>query len=131
MAKRKLAQTISPLASAANSASDTRSPESTKGKGTKPPIKRPNATVYDAVASRVNYGGMINTGYTDMHGEFRRRSMRAVPADEVLARRKNAPEVIPYGEGMEGVLPDSVSLPWEGGREGGREGRRANLEGLY
>ena len=122
MAKRKRAQTIPPLASAAHSAPGTCSPESTKGKSTKPPIKKPNATVYDAVASRVNYAGMINSGYTDMHGEFRRRSMRAVPADEVLARRKNAPEVIPYGEGMEGVLPDSVSLLWEGGREGGAEG---------
>ena len=110
MAKRKRAQPIPPLASAADSAPGTRSPEPTKGKSTKPPINKPNATVYDAVASRVNYEGMINPGYTDMHGEFRRRSMRAVPADEVLARRKNAPEVIPYGEEMEGVLPDSVSL---------------------
>ena len=110
MAKRKRAQPIPPLASAADSAPGTRSPEPTKGKSTKPPTNKPNATVYDAVASRVNYEGMINPGYTDMHGEFRRRSMRAVPADEVLARRKNAPEVIPYGEEMEGVLPDSVSL---------------------
>ncbi|PWW79560.1 hypothetical protein C7212DRAFT_53050, partial [Tuber magnatum] len=74
------------------------------------PIQRPNATVYDAVAGRVNYAGMINTGFEDKHGEFRRRSMRAVPADEVLARRKNAPEVIPYGEGIEGVLPDTDLL---------------------
>jgi len=124
MAKRNRAQTIPPLAttSTVDSAPGTCSPESTKGKSTKPPIKRPNATVYDAVASRVSYEGMINTGYTDMHGEFRRRSMRAVPADEVLARRKNAPEVIPYGEEMAGVLPDSVGLLQEGGREGGREG---------
>lgn len=128
MVKRKRAQTILPLASAADSAPGTPSPKSTKGKSTKPPIKKPNSTVYDAVAARVNYAGMITTGYKDMHGEFRRRSMRAVPADEVLARRKNAPEVIPYGEGMERVLPDSVSLLWEGGE--GREGRMANLEGL-
>ncbi|KAG0129135.1 hypothetical protein HOY82DRAFT_611093 [Tuber indicum] len=103
MAKRKRGQMILPPASAAE-------PKSTKGKSAKPPIKKPNATVYDAVASRVNYAGMINAGYEDKHGEFRRRSMRAVPADEVLARRKNAPEVIPYGEGVERMLPDTDLL---------------------
>jgi len=120
MAKRKRAQTVPSLASAADSAQDTPPSKSIKGKSTKPPAKKPNSTVYDAVAGRVNYAGMITTGYEDMHGEFRRRSMRAVPADEVLARRKNALEVIPYGEGMERVLPDSVSLLWDG--EGGVNG---------
>ncbi|RPA92723.1 hypothetical protein L873DRAFT_1708643 [Choiromyces venosus 120613-1] len=104
MAKRKRAQTILPPTTIDST------PKSTKGKITRAPIKKPNATVYDAVASRVNYAGMIKTGFNDKHGEFRRRSMRAVPADEVLARRKNAPEVIPYGEGVEEVLPDTDLL---------------------
>ncbi|CUS09030.1 unnamed protein product [Tuber aestivum] len=109
MAKRKRAQNVLPPTSPVGSTPGTDPPKSTMGKSAKPRIKRPNATVYDAVASRVNYAGMIRTGFEDKHGEFRRRSTRAVPADEVLARRKNAPEVIPYGEGIEEALPDTYS----------------------
>lgn len=67
------------------------------------------ATVYDAVASRVNYEGFIQPAFENEHGEIKRRGDKAVPADEVLGRRKHMPENgIPYDEDMEEQLPDSV-----------------------
>lgn len=87
----------------------------------KPPKKAPksrsgirHASVYDAVANRVNYEGFVNSTLTrNAFGEKHKRSQKAMPADEVLGRRKNAPEEpIPYGEVV--GLPDSVGslLSW-------------------
>lgn len=81
-----------------------------------PPKKNHRArqvTVYDAVASRASYEGFINsTPRKNAFGEKRRRSQTAYPADEVLGRRKNAPEEpIPYGDGERQTgLPDSVRV---------------------
>lgn len=71
-----------------------------------------HATVYDAVANRVNYEGFVHSRRVhDTHGVLHKRSQTAQTADEVLGRRRNAPEVpIPYAEGGEEGLPDSVSL---------------------
>lgn len=70
-------------------------------------------TVYDAVASRASYEGFIkSTPRKNAFGEKHRRSQTAYPADEVLGRRKNAPEEpIPYGDGERQMgLPDSVRV---------------------
>lgn len=70
-------------------------------------------TVYDAVASRASYEGFIkSTLRKNALGEKHRRSQTAYPADEVLGRRKNAPEEpIPYGDGEKQTgLPDSVRI---------------------
>lgn len=70
-------------------------------------------TVYDAVASRAGYEGFIkSTLRKNALGEKHRRSQAAYPADEVLGRRKHAPEEpIPYGEDERQMgLPDSVRV---------------------
>lgn len=70
-------------------------------------------TVYDAVASRAGCGGFIkSTLRKNEFGERHRRSQVAYPADEVLGRRKHAPEEpIPYDYGeRETGLPDSVCV---------------------
>lgn len=87
--------------------SDSASPDPRSRRGTR------HATVYDAVANRVNYEGFVHSRRVhDTHGELHKRSQTAQTADEVLGRRKNAPEVpIPYAEGGGEGLPDSVSLP--------------------
>ncbi|KAL7274695.1 hypothetical protein RUND412_002395 [Rhizina undulata] len=71
--------------------------------------KKRHASVYDAVASRVNYEGFIQSNSKDKHGNPKRRRGQAVPADEVLGRRKNAPkDGIPYVE--DDRLPDTDLL---------------------
>lgn len=67
-------------------------------------------TVYDAVASRASYEGFVkSTLRKNAFGEKHRRSQAAYPADEVLGRRKHAPEEpIPYGGERQMGLPDSV-----------------------
>ncbi|KAL0640128.1 hypothetical protein Q9L58_000686 [Maublancomyces gigas] len=75
--------------------------------------KARQVTVYDAVASRASYEGFIkSTPRKNAFGEKHRRSQTAYPADEVLGRRKNAPEEpIPYGDGERQTgLPDSDLL---------------------
>lgn len=68
--------------------------------------------MYDAVANRVNYEGFVHSRRVhDTNGELHKRSQTAQTADEVLGRRRNAPEApIPYAEGGGEGLPDSVSL---------------------
>jgi len=64
--------------------------------------------VYDAVADRVNYEGLKPTR-PELREDRALRSMRAVPPDEVLGRRINAPkDRIPYEEPDE--LPNSDLL---------------------
>lgn len=71
-----------------------------------------HSTVYDAVANRVNYEGFLRQRRVhNAHGELHRRSQTAQTADEVLGRRRNAPEApIPYAEGKGEGLPDSDLL---------------------
>ena len=82
-------------------------------------LKRPalpnriQATVYDAVASRISYEGFIKPPFLNEFGEERVRSGVARPADEVLARRRRAPEdIAPLGyQGLsESRLPDNVRV---------------------
>jgi hypothetical protein len=92
-------------------------PKSTK----KPRHSGRQVTVYDAVANRASYEGFIkSTLRKNVFGEKHRRSQKAYPADEVLARRKHAPEEpIPFGEGeRETGLPDSVCVCRGNGCEG-------------
>lgn len=70
-------------------------------------------TVYDAVAGRAGYEGFVkSTLRKNALGEKQRRSQAAYPADEVLGRRKHAPEEpIPYGDDERQMgLPDSVRV---------------------
>ncbi|KAL7268497.1 hypothetical protein RUND412_008875 [Rhizina undulata] len=70
--------------------------------------KKRHASVYDAVAGKVNYEGFIQPKFEDKHGQMKRRRAQSVPADEVLGRRKNAPQDgIPYVENDQ--LPDTVN----------------------
>jgi len=82
---------------------------------------RAQATVYDAVSSRVNYEGFIRSAFLNEFKEERVRSGVARPADEVLARRRRAPDnVAPVdGEEYDARLPDNVSFP--GGMTGARD----------
>ena len=71
------------------------------------------STVYDAVASRVTSEGFMDPRRADSSA-VRQRSGIAVPADEVLARRRRATEnVAPLSiEDVEKLrLPDNVRLP--------------------
>jgi len=86
--------------------------------------KRRQSTVYDAVASRVNYAGFVKPR-RGPQGCY--RSAVARPADEVLSRRLRAPEDVScvrrdWDEQVAAGLPDSVtrssspSRDWENKR---------------
>lgn len=112
MAKRKRAHNATPKTTPKNNTQPNPHPP------TKPPDPRGETgarqvTVYDAVASRAGYEGFIkSTLRKNALGEKHRRSQTAYPADEVLGRRKHAPEgPIPYGEDERQMgLPDSVRV---------------------
>ncbi|KAK3114728.1 hypothetical protein LTR53_006682 [Teratosphaeriaceae sp. CCFEE 6253] len=52
---------------------------------------RKQATVYDAVAGRVGYQSFLSGGQSSRHRDTASTSHVAVPPDEVLFRRKDAP----------------------------------------
>ncbi|KAH8153488.1 uncharacterized protein LAJ45_02301 [Morchella importuna] len=93
-------------APSSDSASPDPDPDPRSRRGTR------HATVYDAVANRVNYEGFVHSRRVhDTNGELHKRSQTAQTADEVLGRRRNAPEApIPYAEGGGEGLPDSDLL---------------------
>jgi len=68
------------------------------------------ATVYDSVASRVNYEGFIKRGFLNEFKEERVRSGIARPADEVLSRRRRAPDGPVLLAESHDNLPDSDLL---------------------
>lgn len=72
---------------------------------------RMHPTVYDAVASRINYEGFIKASFQNEFKESRVRSGVMRPADEVLGRRRRAPEgIAPGGDNVLQKLPDHELL---------------------
>lgn len=108
MAKRKRDRKSTPKTSTQPTPNPPETPAAPRGKA-----HARQVTVYDAVASRAGYEGFVkSTLRKNTLGEKHRRSQAAYPADEVLGRRKHAPEEpIPYGDDERQMgLPDSVRV---------------------